>query len=50
MVVMRESGRSAEDMGEKNRGVVFNPGPYKSYEDAYYAVLSLAGSYEDDRD
>ena len=44
-----EPGTGADETALKLGGVVVDPGPYKTYEDAYDAVLAIQ-SEEDDED
>jgi len=46
-VAQRTPESTPEDAAAKSGGIVVDPGPYKSFDDAYDAMLAL--SREDDR-
>ena len=48
MVAEMEPGTRPEDAALRHDGVVVDPGPYKTYEDAYDAVLALQDEEEEE--
>lgn len=48
-VVTIPPGLTAEQQATRHAGVVVDPGPYETYEDAYDALLALSAD-EDDED
>jgi hypothetical protein len=44
-----EPGTLPDDAAVKHGGVVVDPGPYKTYEDAYDAMMAI-GSEDDDEE
>ena len=40
-VAERKPGVSADDVAEQHRGLLIDAGPYKTYEEAYDAILAL---------
>ena len=41
-------GASAEETATRRRGVVVDPGPYRSFDDAYDAMLALKDKDDDE--
>lgn len=48
MVAELEPGMLPEDAAVRHGGVVVDPGPYKTYEEAYDAVLALEAEEDED--
>jgi len=48
MVAELEPGKLPEDAALRHGGVVVDPGPYKTYEEAYDAVLALEAEEDDE--
>lgn len=42
-------GRRPDEVAARRGGTVVDPGPYKTYEDAYDAMLALSAEEDDDR-
>ena len=50
MVAELEPGTPPEEAAERQEGIVVDPGPYPTFEDAYDAMLVLQGYEEDEYD
>lgn len=48
-VAMLERGMTAEETAARHNGVLIDPGPYKTYEDAFDAIADLM-EVEDERE
>ena len=46
-VAQYEPGASPEDAAEKQGGIVADPGPYKTFDDAYDAMLAIQEEEEE---
>lgn len=42
-----EPGTTAEEAARRNNAVLIDPGPYKSYDDAYEALMALPEDEEE---
>ncbi len=49
MIVPHDPKMRPADIASRHRGVVVDPGPYKTYEEAYDAILALDDEEEEDR-
>jgi hypothetical protein len=45
-----EPGSSPEEVAARHHGTVVDPGPYRTYDEAYDAILTIKEDDDDDRD
>jgi len=45
-----EAGAPPDEVAAKQGGVLIDPGPYRSYEDAYDALLALSSEAEEEEE